>query len=386
MADERTIRDYKYILLYGDVTWYSNGEYDIWNSLGQAYTLEVITSGDGENGTVEYFYFWIDQDGKRYQARNVGTQYAVFILVNVLDDTDIIYLPNPRVSGELWAIQTRRHELRNAGYYEDFHDDLIKAITETTEEKLGENPFEDYESFDVDIAYMGAGATILSYPSMMDIYNQIAVEDELNVIYNTALEKTIDLSKFTTKVNTQAMMLSVIADEQMGTFSTEMRDLNCVNSSAFIIGKTRLEKMRNRRLNEYALKTAVHMLNAVGTFFNSNVSWHYEVCNKYQKIMNFYWTDKLGVQTSDYEHLAMKVLWPFTLWEIQRACYSVIQADRFTPRYYSEAVGEPIDINYAFTCARYGAQIGYYIGSWFGAAVGMWIGGVIGIIIEAFWD
>lgn len=269
--------------------------------------------------------------------------------------------------------------VRYAPYIESKHDSFLSAISDKTMAIAIVSPYSAYVDTTIDNAFFGAGYLISSFSSLYDMFGKfmagLDIDDLFSVIFKNSMthEETNDLIQknaieLDKKVNTKILP----------SFYINMRSLNAVVSSSFVLGKAVIEDARIKVQAKFSAEAKYGRLSDSRFEWKAYLNWNKEVITSYAKTMKLYYSAKMDSGGANFDIAVKNSLWPFTVYEYERSALSALQgciADRVARDLERSGLSKILLIaSYTAT----GAQLGSYFGP-YGTLIGVVVGAVIGI-------
>lgn len=287
--------------------------------------------------------------------------------------------------------------LRYAPYIETAHNALIAQSNAYGDPLLTQSPYANYTITDPDLAFFGVGYTIASFPTLFDMFGKFMAGLDIEVLYEQIFNNLMELPQIGSAIVAQSALL----DDELQTTSiprlqTGMRDINAVQSSSFIIGKTLIEDTKVKVVNKFAADLRYQMIPIATERWKSHLEWNKGVVITHMDLVKFYYVSKLEVDKFEMEVAASNKLWPFQVLDYKRAIVGAVNGATAAQRQPSAS---PVAKALAgtMTGAATGAMIGSMIapavaatsatllgpataGAVGGGPIGALIGGALGLI------
>ena len=269
---------------------------------------------------------------------------------------------------------------RYAPYIEAHHSDFLNITTECREATIDNSPFTDYTGLDIDTAFFGMGYVLSNFPSLYDMFGKFMAGLDIENSWNSIMQSSI----FCPQANTIVEERMKIVDDKIDTetlpnFMMQMRNINAVNSSSFIIGKAAIEDNRVKERARISLDVYMELINKAEERYIAFLNWLKKVITTYAEILKGYFQHKTDVDSANYTFAVRDKLWPFEVLDYERANIAAMQGTRAIDR--RMAARERSMVSKVLLVAAYTVQ-GAYIGAQIGGGpVGAVIGGIIGFVV-----
>lgn len=275
-----------------------------------------------------------------------------------------------------------------AEYVENYHGNLLLQSKYRVEDLVPElspnashditTPYDDYEGVDANVALFGTGYMVDSFPSLYDMFGKFMAGYDIEVPWGRIFGRIVsseEADRATAEEMEQAdddMVKGELMNYQVG-----MREINAVPTSSFVVGKSIFERNRLILMAKIGLEKKADLLWTVGGEFASSLNWAKKIITGYAEIMQDYYLGKVDLDGAHYDSLEKKALWPFYVFDFNRANIGAMQkakAYKYMPeRERSDVSKALLVLSYVATGASYGAQ--------FGGGYGAVIGGIIGLFV-----
>lgn len=281
------------------------------------------------------------------------------------------------------SVQTTRY----APYIEEKHLSFLDTTYNTRQSIINTSPYADYEDQYPWDAMVGIGRSISEFPSLYDMFGKHMSGLDIESVWEACFTDRMDVAA----VNGLAQAAAAATDEEIVSdvypkYLFEMRSINAVNSTSFVIGKTHIELNRTRALAQLTSKTRIALLRDVSPLYSTFLTWEKSVVTRYGMIMKLYYETAETAVDANYIFAARDKYWPFEVLDFERANIGTMQGATVLSK--SGLERKRSTISKAFLIASWGVQgatIGAQVGGYYGAAIGAAIGVVIGIA-QVMWE
>lgn len=269
-------------------------------------------------------------------------------------------------------------EVRYAPYLESIHVDFLTSLR-TDVDMLYHNtprwqsPYGNHVAIEVEDAFFGTGYTIASFPSLYDMYGKFLAGLDIEVLYSQLYEDTLNAPVINDLIASEGMLLDdEINTNSLPRFQAGMRDINSVMSSSFVIGKSLIEDTRTKAISKFSSELKYRLIPVAQDRWAKHLEWNRNVVMSYAEIMKLYYMSKSDMNDHNYEMAREHLLWPFTVYDYERAAIGALQAAT-----NSKTSQKSSRLGGALSGAASGAMAGAMFGG-FGAIVGAMVGGIGG--------
>lgn len=209
--------------------------------------------------------------------------------------------------------------IKHPDYVQEHHDRFLNQIEVQQAIGLAANPFIAIEHRNINDVFFGAGYLLSSYASLYDMFGKFMAGLDLEELWKKGELSLLTTEEIQAHVAEEKQRLDDKIDiEVIPKFKREMRDLNAVASSSFIVGCAKIEAKRVKDRAAISLEIVSGIIPSVSDKFIGDLSWAKEIILSYSKIMKSYFTLKVDTEIKLYTAHAEKVLWPFTVLDYNR--------------------------------------------------------------------
>jgi len=270
----------------------------------------------------------------------------------------------------------QRTEIRYAPYIEAHHADFLDVVQSSRKAVINDSPFASYTDIEVDDAFFGAGYLISSFPSLYDMYGKFMAGFDVETLWGNLARDVLNKSESDTAIAAEMKIINEQTDVKLAGFQIEMRNLNAVASSSFVIGKAVIEDERVKALSRISGNAKFQLIPNIQNRFNAVLNWNKETIRIYAETMKSYFMTKTDVDEGNYTFDVRDKLWPFTVLDFERAALGALQG---ATHQKTMAPRERSMISKVLLVSSY-TVMGAYIGS-ATPGMGIVIGGVIGFFV-----
>ncbi len=274
--------------------------------------------------------------------------------------------------------------IRYAPYIEEKHQLFLEAVQGKRIELENSSPFSSFSPIDIDDAFFGAGLTIADYDSVFPLFNTFMNDVDLGTLYDEVFESTTNSQKVRDLIAAEGALLSDdIEQEAIPRLSAGARDINSSQSSTFIIGKSLIESGRQKNLSKFSAGLKYELIPHAVDRWKTTLNWNREIVGTYSDIIKFYYNAKMDMNEHNYMFLSKDVLWPFTLYDHERAALGAMQGARTESTSVQGTESGPSKGQRMASGALSGAAAGAQVGAQIGQGYGVW-GALIGAGLGAY--
>jgi len=265
---------------------------------------------------------------------------------------------------------------RYAPYIEAHHANFLNMVQENREAVISNSPFTLYTDIEVDDTFFGTSYLISSFPSLYDMFGKFMAGFDVETLWGNLARDVLNKSEADTAIAAEMKIINEQTDVKLADFQIEMRNLNAVASSSFVIGKAVIEDERVKALSRISGNAKFQLIPNIQNRFNAVLNWNKETIRIYAETMKSYFMTKTDVDEGNYTFDVRDKLWPFTVLDFERAALGALQGATYQK---TMAPRERSMISKVLLVSSY-TVTGAYIGSVI-PGVGTVIGGVIGFFV-----
>jgi len=273
--------------------------------------------------------------------------------------------------------------IRYAPYLEERHQDLLDSVfgamgNATTSGLGGVNPYGSYDALDLDAGFFGVLTDgsgghyeLQSFPSLFDMFGKFLGGFDICALWGDMYEEVVRGPEISAAVAAHSAVLQDDIDTTvMPKFLAGMRNINAIQSSAFVVGKGLISASHVRSVNEFQSKIRLNAIQLTSTLWSRHLDWNNEVIKVYGEIFKLYHATRLDVNRMDMEFEVKDKLWDLGVWDHGRAAIGAMAGAPAAKMGEDSGSGAGGIAGGAMSGAAMGASVG---GPW-----GALIGGVVG--------
>ena len=274
-------------------------------------------------------------------------------------------------------------EVRFAPYLEDSHYLFLSSgglispsisFVSAFNNAVDASPYGSYEQIDVKDGFFGDSYEAINFPSLWDMFGKFMAGLDVHDLWGQVYEDVIQGPEIENAVSAQSALLQDEIDTTvMPRFITGMRDINSVQSTAFIIGKAIIQDAHVKSINKFASQIRIHAITMANDQWAKHLSWNEAVIKTYSEMFKLYYASTLDIDRANLEYQAKDLMWNINLFEPARALLGALSGSAATV-----SQNEPSQTQKAIGGAMSGAAAGAMVGGGYGAL----IGGVLGLAMS----
>lgn len=278
-------------------------------------------------------------------------------------------------------------EIRYAPYLEAAHkeiigtDDLDWDLFSALNEAFDSSPYSDYGSYNPERGFFGykADGTTLwqleNFPSLYDMFGKFMAGLDVCTLWGKVYEDVVHGAEINDSIAAHSAVLKDEIDTTiMPSYIAGMRDINAIQSSAFVVGKALMYDTHTKAVNQFAGDLRIHAIDVTTQIWAKHLDWNTSVVTLYGKTLLSYFETKLSLDNAELEFLAKDELWNLNLFEYGRSVIGMLNGAAA-----AQGVNEPSGTQKIVGGAMSGAAMGSMV-----PGVGTIAGGVIGGLAGAF--
>lgn len=272
------------------------------------------------------------------------------------------------------------NKVRYAEYFEAAHGDALnkagadqvsQSVVAAFNAALGTSPYGDAADINVRDGFFSAGYQIESFPSLWDMYGKFMAGLDVHVLWEQTLTGINQAAPINEAIAAQADYLDDdINANVLPRFEAGMRNINAVQSSAFVTGRAIIEDSRVKAINKFASELRLKAVDASLDAWKYHLQWNESVIAMYSNMFKLYYSVELDVNAQDMDFQERDAVFDLQLYEYVRAMLGVVSGAQGTV-----TPPKPSQTQKALTGALGGAAAGTAISPGWGTV----IGGVIGL-------
>lgn len=267
---------------------------------------------------------------------------------------------------------------RYAPYIEDYHHSFLGEVSTYREavSDPSESPYLSYNELSIEDAFLGVGYSLSDFPSLFDMFGKfmagLDVDYEWRKLFGVdlGLGELEDLTK-----SEMALADDEVATDLMPVFLGNLRNINSVISSSFVIGKAQIEEKRIKLRQQLNNSLKYLTLPIVTKKWIAGLNFRKQLVISYAFIQKMFFISDMFMDRHNYKMTFKNSMWPFESLTYQQRALAAMKNLRATKRIQA---GRSI-VSKALLVLSY-AVTGAVVGSYFGP-YGTVIGGVVGFVI-----
>ncbi|MBE3140300.1 MAG: hypothetical protein IMZ53_06925 [Thermoplasmata archaeon] len=272
--------------------------------------------------------------------------------------------------------KTRRY----APYIEEHHSDFLGITVARRVIMINDSPFADYSPVETSDAFFGLGYLISSFPSLYDMFGKRMVGLDIETIWNSAFGKIVNDPNINVNILEDMKLIDDgIIKGELADFQVNMRNLNAVATSSFVVGKAVTEDKRIKTLAKMSLETKGELLSGIGKEYAVHLNWEKVTITVYAKAMKDYFMYTSMMDDVNTNFASRDSLWPFTVLSFEGAALGTMQSVFAWRKQMTRARSGISTVLSIASDTVTGAVVGFAVGGYIGAIVGAVIGIIVGI-------
>lgn len=285
--------------------------------------------------------------------------------------------------GEQTTTGKETKEQRYAPYVEGHHHEFLNEVEGIRQDIIEDSPYVGYDGVDTDAVYFSAGMTIGLFSSLYEVYGKHMASLDLDSVWNYALSETVNRDEIQEKAAKEIIQVNdALINEELPNFQAEMRGINAVNTSSFVVGKSIIEGNRVKELCRINRDALGEELPGAYTRFLETLGWNKNVVVEYAKAMKDYFSSRAKADDLELSYAVKDRLWPFEVLDFERATLAALQGPISWDKSMEKMPRSPLSRSLLIgSYAWSGMMVGSAIYPGVGTIVGAVVGFVIGVAI-----
>ena len=280
-----------------------------------------------------------------------------------------------------------QNTVRYAPYLESAHsrildhggsDEPVISFIDAFNATVGASPYGTYGQIDVDEGYFGMRTDepdltyeVKNFPSLWDMFGKFMAGLDVHVLWGQVYEDVVQGPEIENAVSAQSALIQYDIDTTvMPKFLAGMRDINSVQATTFIIGKSIIQDAHVKSINKFASQIRLHALSISNEQWSKHLDWNESVIRTFSEMFKLYYSSRLDMDRVNLEYQAKDNMWDINLFDNARG---IIGAMAGAAASGGGAGNEPSQTQKAIGGAMTGAAAGAALGPW-GAAGGAVLG------------
>ncbi|HUW44875.1 MAG TPA: hypothetical protein VMW50_03675 [Dehalococcoidia bacterium] len=266
---------------------------------------------------------------------------------------------------------------RYAPYVEEAHNSFLNNTTAVRNTIIDDSPYLGFTNITTDEAFFGIGYIMGSFPSLYDTFGKYMAGLDIEELWNKVASEIFNNPDIDSDIKSRMQVIDDDITLKLAAFTLSMRNVNCTNSSSFVVGKAVIEDYRLKMLSDVSKEVKFRLLPNIQTDFITSLNWNSGNVKVYALSMKLYFTSKLAADDDNYTNAARDILWPFTVLGFELMAIGALQGTRAFQK-TADRVGRSGVSKGLLVLSN--TVTGAYIGSSWGP-VGTVVGAVVGFVI-----
>lgn len=266
--------------------------------------------------------------------------------------------------------------IRYAPYVESAHRAFLTRTNTYVSSLINASPYADFTELDVDDGFFGVGYTLASFPALYDVFGKFMAGLDVEALWRQIYNATVGGSEVQDLVIAERDLLDDdIEETTLPRFQLGMRNVNAVQTSSFVIGKSLIEAAKIKQLAKTDAEFRYKLIPVAAERWKAHLGWNESTVKLYAELLKLFVAAKMDMDNHNFELLQKDVLWPFTVLDFQKANLGALQGAVSTA-----TGGGSSTTQKHIGGALSGAGMGFVVGGLPGAAVG----GALGLASSFF--
>lgn len=254
--------------------------------------------------------------------------------------------------------------------HEEHLDDIFAQVNTTLED---DSPFADYEDIDIVPAFFGDGYTIASFPSLYDMYGKFMAGLDIDALFDQMFEETVNSSEVSDLVAAESDLMDDEVETSLARTAIGLRNIGAVMSSQYDVALSNIEAAKVKSISKFSAELKYRLIPVAVERWGKHLEWNSNVVSKHAELMKLYYLTKLDTDQANYEMSTKDKLWPFTIYNYERASLGALHGAKVeTTKPAGASDGQK-----ALGGALSGAAAGFQLTG--GNPIGAAVGGILGL-------
>jgi hypothetical protein len=255
-----------------------------------------------------------------------------------------------------------------------------EGFTDAVNDKLISSPYRGYEQIDIDDGFFGRtrdDPTVnyhpVNYPGLWDMFGKFMAGVDVHDLWGLTYSDVVQGPEIENAVSAQSALVQDDIDTVvLPKFLGGMRDINSVQSTAFVIGKSIIQTAHVKAINKFSSDLRLRAIDISNAQWIRHLDWNQSVIGVYSEMFKLYYASRMDMDRVNLEYQAKDVMWDINLFENARAFLGAMGGGAATA-----GQNEPSTAQKAVGGALGGAAAGWQVSG--GNPIGAVIGGVLGL-------
>jgi len=212
--------------------------------------------------------------------------------------------------------------VRYAPYVENYHECFLAETFSQADNMV--SPFTNCETLDVDDAFFSTGYALSNFPSLYDMFGKFMAGLDIEIIWDNIFKNALENTEINETVSAEMALVDDETINELISFQLNMRNLNAITSSTFVIGKAIIEDKRLKTLANMSSKSKLGLISDVQKKNIDSLNWNKKSVTSYAEFMKAYYQFKPDVDDYSFSNTTRNALWPFTVMDFERAALAAL--------------------------------------------------------------
>lgn len=268
------------------------------------------------------------------------------------------------------------YEVRYAPYIEEAHKEALNNLDALILWVLGSSPYGDYEKLDYHGGLIGEDYLLKDFPSLWDMYGKFMGGLDVETLWSQLYNRVTRGSEISDAVSAQSELLrDDINKNVLPDFLAGMRDINAVQSSAFILGKAIIQDSKTKALSKFAGDIRIESFKVSAQLWQKHLEWNSTVIDSYREMFKTYFLTHFDETERQMKWDAKHQMWGLNVMDHKRAMIGAAGSGHPV-----KDQNEPSTTSSALAGAASGAAMGTAVMPGWGTV----IGGAVGLVAGLF--
>lgn len=174
--------------------------------------------------------------------------------------------------------------------------------------------------------FYGVGYSMMSFPSVYDMYGKFLAGLDVEQLWEQMLEGTKNNATVSSLVEAQADLIDEdITDNVLPRMRAGLRDINAVVSSSYYIAISNIEAKRDHDVAKFSAELRYKLIPIAAELWINHLKWNQMVISQYVELTKTVIEVGFRQEKHNYEKKLAYIMWPWTLLEQYRANLGALQ-------------------------------------------------------------
>jgi len=273
---------------------------------------------------------------------------------------------------------------RYAPYIENRHSVMLADVASNRAAVIDLSPWAAFPEYDAEDAFFAEGWLLANFPTLYEMFGKFMAGLDIEALWSAIFERMYEQGETNNVVSSESSLSRDSIKVTEANFMLQMRELNAVESSSFVIGRAQIERNWLKDLAKLSADLKYDIIVTAENTYTSSLNWKKQVIDTYASTIKLYYLATIQSMEENFKAKTRDALWGMEVLDFER---SALGAYNPLSYYTKMGVRKRSTLSKTLLVLSYtatGASIGSSILPGWGTAIGAVIGFVVGLAIMLF--